>query len=98
MDSAASSSCVKLEPFGRGPNGVKWHGVTVETQIVISGGYQTDKFVPETKEVEGENCVDIFVKVWKNVDWLMKCARGKHEGQKGCLKRSTLLEELIKKR
>ena len=97
MTSAASIVVGNMEPFGKGPRDVKLHGVKVETQIVISGGYQTDKFVPETKEVEGDNGVDIFVKVRKNVDWLMKCARGKHEGQKGCLKRCSLLDELTRK-
>lgn len=79
-----------LEPFGPKPSGAgKWKPIVATKTLSIKGGYASKSSVVESIEVGDE----IFVKLEKNADWMLKLAGGP-KAVKGGLSRTRVVEEL----
>ena len=72
---------------------MKWKPIKVETQLAFAGGFQTKSFVLESMQIIVKGSTQVFVKIDKGADWLLKSAAGP-AAQRGALKRSKVIEEL----
>ena len=74
-----------------------WQPVCVQHSVTVSGGQLKECFVTEALEVDetimGGGDGEVFVKLCKNSDWLLRCVGGK-AFKKGGLSRSKVIEKL----
>ena len=75
------------------PDGTTWKPLALEWRLVLRGGYQSKSHVLETTTIEVDDREEVFVRIDKNAEWLLKAAAGKL-AVKGALKRVTLLDKL----
>jgi len=75
------------------PAGLKWKPLAVRTSLTVSGGYQNKAYTLETTEVQVSSQQEVFVKIDKNSEWVLKASLGP-TGQRGALKRTKVIEEL----
>ena len=70
-----------------------WKPVTLTRQLVFEGGYQREAFRLDTKDIATDNGVEVFVKLTKNSEWLIKAAAGKG-ARPGALQRSKVFDDM----
>jgi hypothetical protein len=73
--------------------GMKWRPIKLETQLAFTGGFQCKSFVLESMEVNVRGSNQVFVRIDKGADWLVKSSAGP-AAQRGALKRSNVIAEL----
>jgi hypothetical protein len=94
-----SDACVFLpEHILKADNGnMIWQPVCVQHSVTVSGGQLKDFAVTDAMEVDelitGGVLGEVFVKLCKNSDWLLRCVGGK-AAKKGGLCRSKVVEKL----
>ena len=88
--SRSISSCHRSCPACPIGNQSRW------ASFCVSGGYQWKSYRLDTKDIDTENGVLVFVKVDNRQKWLLKAAVGKSARHGACM-RTTLFDELKKK-
>ena len=88
--------CAALQPTGPAPSACAWCNVSMETSILIGGGYYKKKMAVDAKVVNTALGDVHFFKITKKSEWLVKCAGGA-AGQTGALRNSTVIDDLRKK-
>jgi hypothetical protein len=69
---------------------MKWRPIKLETQLAFTGGFQCKSFVLESMEVNVRGSNQVFVRIDKGADWLVKSSAGP-AAQRGALKRSNVI-------
>jgi hypothetical protein len=83
-----------MELAKAGPPGTPtWKPIALTRQLVFDGGYQRKAYKLDTKEIATDDGVEVFVKIDKRQEWLLKAAAGKG-ARPGALGRTKIFNAL----